>query len=81
MQGVQRTAGGRLPVESSDDSTWESVGAKTPVDHPGRGHGPPGIIDALSGKGGTAEMPCGGVPGENGDEDGDVGALRIPACP
>ena len=26
-------------------------------------------------------MPCGGVPRENGDEDGDAGALCAPACP
>ena len=81
VRGVRRKAGGRLPVESSDDSTWESSGAKTPVDHPGRGQGPPGITDVLSSKGGTAEMPRGGVPGENGDKDGDAGALCGPECP
>ena len=32
-------------------------------------------------KGGTAEMPRGGVPGVSGDEDGNAGALRALACP
>ena len=41
----------------------------------------PLIPDVLSGKGGTAEMPRGGVTGETGDEDGNAGALCAPACP
>ena len=74
------TAGGRLNVELSDDSTWESGGSKTPVDNPYRRQGPV-IPDVLSGKGGTSEMPRGGVPRETGDKDGDAGALCAPACP
>ena len=35
----------------------------------------------LSVKGGTTDIPRGGVPGESGDEDGNAGALRAPACP
>ena len=62
--GVQRTAGGWLPVESYDESTWESGGAKTLVEHPGRGQGPPGIPDVLSEKRGTADLPRGGCPGK-----------------
>ena len=79
--GVQRTAGGWLPVESYDESTWESGGAKTLVEHPGRGQGPPGIPDVLSEKKGTADMPRGGVRRENGKKDGNAGALRALACP
>ena len=78
---VRRDAGGRLPVDSSDDSTREGGGATATVDHPSRGKGPPGIPDVLSGKGGTADILCGRVPGESGDEDGNVGALHAPACP
>ena len=26
-------------------------------------------------------MPCGGVPGESGDKDGNAGELCAPACP
>ena len=55
--------------------------AKTPVEKPDRGQGTPGIPDVLSGKEGTAEMPREGVLGETGDEDGNAGALRAPACP
>ena len=73
-------AGVRLNVDSSEDSTWESGGAKTSVGNPERVKGP-GIPDVLSGKGGTAEMPRGGVPGETGNEDGNAGALSAPACP
>ena len=77
--GMWGTAGGRINVESSDDSTWESGGVKTPVDNPDRGQ-VPGIPDVLSRKGGTAEMLHGGVPRETGDEDGHAGALRAPTC-
>ena len=52
-----------------------------PVDNPDRGQGLPGIPDVLSKKGGTVEMPRGGVLRETGDEDGDAGALCAPACP
>ena len=76
-----RAAGGWLPVESYYDSTWEGGGATTPVVHPGRRKGPPGIPDVLSGKGGTVDMPRGGLPGESGNEDGNAGALRALACP
>ena len=51
------------------------------MDQTGRGEGAPELPDVLSGKGGTAEMPRVGVPGESGDEDGNAGALRAPACP
>ena len=57
--------------QALDDSTWESGGAKTPMDSPDRGQGP-GILDVFSGKGGTTEMPRGGVPGETGDENGNA---------
>ena len=81
MRRVRRAAGSWLPVKSYDDSTWEGGGATTPVVHPGRGKGPPGIPDVLSGKGGITYMPRGGVPRETGDEDGNAGALCAPACP
>ena len=53
----------------------------TPVVHPIQGKGPQGIPDVISGKGGTADTPCGGVPVETGDKDGNAGALFAPACP
>ena len=81
VQRVQRATVGRLPVKSSDDSTWEGGGAATPVDYPGHGKGPPGIPDILSGKGGTVDMPRRGVPGESGNKDGNTGALRALECP
>ena len=75
------TAGSRLPAESSDELTWESGGAKMPVENPDRGQGSPVIPDVLSGKGGTVEMPRGEVLWETGDEDYDAGAICAPACP
>ena len=81
MRGVRITASGWLPVESYDESTWESGRTKRPVEHPGRGQGPPGILGVLSEKGGTTDMPRGGVPGENCNKDGDAGALSAPAYP
>ena len=64
--GVRRVRiddGGRLPFESSIDSTRDGGGVTVTVDHPGRRKGPPGIPGVLSGKGGTADMPSGRVPG------------------
>ena len=81
LRRLRRDAGGRLPVKSSDDSTCEGVGEAATVDHTGRGESAPGLPDFLSGKGGTADMPRGGVPGESGDEDGSAGEIRAPACP
>ena len=40
MCGVWRTTGGRVNIESSDDSTWESGGVKTPMDTTERDRGP-----------------------------------------
>ena len=51
------------------------------MDHTGRREWAPELPDVLSGKGGTTEMPRGGVPGKSGDEDGNAGALSAPACP
>ena len=81
LRRVQRDAGGWLPVDSYNDSTWEGVGATATVDHPSRRKCPPVIQDVLSGKGGAADMPRGGVPGYSGDKEGDAGALRSLACP
>ena len=39
------------------------------------------VQDVLPNEGGTAAMSLGGVPGGPGNVDGDVGALRAPACP
>ena len=58
-----------------------TCGAKMPVDNTERGQGVPGVPDVLSGKGGTADVPRGGVPGESGDEDGNAGALSAPSSP
>ena len=74
-------AGGWIPVDSSDDSTREGGVDTAAIDHTGRGEWPPELPDVLSGKGGTAEMPRGGVPGGNSDENSDAGVLRAPACP
>ena len=69
---MRRAAGSRLPVESSDDSTWEGGGEMATMDHTGRGEGAPELLDVLSGKWGTTEIPRGGVPGESGEEDGNA---------
>ena len=74
-------AGGRIPVKSSDDSTWECGGETAAMDHTGRKEWPPELTDVLSVKGGTAEIPRGGVPRESGNEDSNAGALRAPAFP
>ena len=47
VRGMWGTAGGWFNVESSDDLTWESGRAKTPMDTLDRGWGP-GIPDVLS---------------------------------
>ena len=78
---MQIDAGGWLSVESFYESTLEGGRATVTVDQPGRGKGPQGIPDVLSGKAGTADMPLGRVPRVSDDEDVNVGALCAPACP
>ena len=80
MFGMCRTPGGRVNVESSDDSTWESGEATTPMDTLDGKRGQD-IQDVLPNKGGTAAISSGRVPGNTGNEDGNAGALRALACP
>ena len=81
MRLVRRYVGGRIPVKSSDDSTWEGGGETAAMEHTGHGNRTPDLPDVLPGEGRTAEMPSGRVPGQSGDKDGNAGALRAPACP
>ena len=78
MRGIWGTPGGRVNVDSSDESTWESGGATTPMDTPDGNRGQD-IQDVLPDKGETVAMSHGGVPGDTGNEDGNAGALRAPA--
>ena len=39
------------------------------------------FVEFHTGKGRTAEMSGGRVPGQSGNKDGNAGALRAPACP
>ena len=81
--GLQREwiyAGGQIPVESSDDSTWEGGRETATMDYTGRMDGAPGLPHVLSGKGGTTDMPRVGVPGKSVDKDGNAGAFCAPAC-
>ena len=51
------------------------------MEHTGRGGRTPDLPNVLPREGMTAEIPSGRVPGQSGDEDGNAGALREPACP
>ena len=62
MSGVWVISSGRVNVESSDDSTWESGGATTPVDPPDGKRGQD-VQDVLPDKGGTAAVSRGRVTG------------------
>ena len=73
--------GGQIPVESSDESTREGGGETAAMGHTGRGEWSPELPDVFPGEGRNAEMPSGGVPRQSGNEDGNAGALRAPACP
>ena len=75
MPGVWGISSGQVHVESSDDSTWKSGGATTPVDPPGGRQGQD-VQDVLPNEGGTAAMSRGGVPGGPSNKDGNAGALR-----
>ena len=80
VRKVRKDVGGRISIKSSDESTWEGGGETTTMGHPGRRKGPPGMPDVLPGKGVTADMPHGGVPGESVDKDGNAGAIRAQVC-
>ena len=79
MRGMWLTPSVQVNVNSSDDSTWESVGATTHMDSLDGKRGQD-IQDVLPEEGGIAAMSRGGVPGGTGNEDGSAGALRAPAC-
>ena len=51
------------------------------MEHPGRGDWDSELQDDLSGKGRTAELSSVRMPGQSGDEDGNVSALRATVCP
>ena len=70
--------GGGIPDESPDDSTWAGGIGATELDKPGHGARDMDISNGLPGQGRPAELPGGGMPGPNGDEDGDAGALPAP---
>ena len=80
MRGVWGISSIRVHAESSDDSTWKSGGATTPVDPPDERRGQD-VQDVLPDEGGTASMYRGGVPGGSRNKDGNAGALRAPARP
>ena len=77
---MRRDVGGRIPVDSSDDSTREGGGETAAMEQTSRGEWYPELPDVFPSEGRTAEMPSGGVPGQSGDEDSNAGALRAPAC-
>ena len=78
---MRRSVDSRFPVESYDESTWEGGRDTSAMKHPGRGDWASDLQDDLPGEGRPAEIPSGGMPGQSGDKDGNVGALREPSCP
>ena len=80
MWRVRRAVGGRIPVKSYDESTWEGGGGMSAMEHPDRGDRASDLQDDLTGEGRTAELSSGRMPGQSGDEDGNAGALLEPAC-
>ena len=81
MRRVQRAVGGRIPVESYDESTWEGGGDTLAMEHRGRGDWDSDLQDDLPGKGRPVELSSGGMPGQSGDKDGNAGALCALECP
>ena len=81
MQGVRRVVGDGIPDESPDDSTWEGGGNTTAMEHPSRGVWASDFQNDFTGKGGPVELPGGGIPVPNGDEDFNAGAIFVPECP
>ena len=51
------------------------------MEHPGCGDWASDLQDNLPDEGRPVELYSGGMPGQSGDEDGNVGAIRAPACP
>ena len=78
---MRRDIGGRIPVESFDESKREGGGATAEMEHTGCGGRTPDLTDVLPGEGRTAKLRSGGVPGQSGDEDSNAGALIAPAFP
>ena len=51
------------------------------MEHPGRGCWDLDLQNYFHGEGRPAELPGGGMLEPSGNEDGNVGALLVPACP
>ena len=81
MQGVRRFDGGGIPDESSDGSIWEGGGDTTAMEKPGRRGRATDFTNEFPGKGRSAEIPGGGMPGPSGDKYGNAGAITEMACP
>ena len=81
LQGLWRVDGGRIPDQSSNDSTWEGGRDTTEMENPGSGGRAADFPNDISGKGRPVELTSGGMPGPSGDEDGNAGALPEPECP
>ena len=78
---MRRAVGGRISVESYDDSTWKGGGDTSAMDHPGRGYCASDLQDDLPGTWRPAELSIGRMPGQSGNENGKAGALRALAFP
>ena len=78
---MRRVVGGRIPVKSYDESTWEGGGDTSAMENPGRGDWYSDLQDDLPGEGRPAELSSGGMPGQSCDKDGNAGALLAPSCP
>ena len=81
MRRMQRVVGGRIPVKSYDDSTWEGVGDTSAMEHPGRGDWASDFQNDLPGEGRPAELPGDGMHRQSRDKEGNAGTFPAPACP
>ena len=81
MQGVQGGDDGGICGETHNDSAWESGRGATELEDIGHRGIAVGISNGLPGQGSPTELPGGGMPGPNGDKEGDASSLPIMACP
>ena len=81
IRRMRRVVGGRIPVESYDDSTWEGGGDTSAMEHPGHRGWASDLQDDLPGEGRPVELSSGGMPGQSGGEGGNAGAILARECP
>ena len=78
---MQEGDGGGIVGVPQGDTAWSGGRGAVEMGSPGHGRRTADVLDGLTDQGRAAELPSGGLPRTDGDEDGDADTLIQTACP